>query len=407
MYIKREIEDKVEQWLDAPEILAIRGPRQCGKTTLLKKVQEKLISNGVPANHIFSIDFDEDIARLNFEKDPKAFINSYLGEGKRYFLLDEVQGVDNVGKKLKLIFDSFPNTKIIITGSSSFELTNLGKYLVGRVIFFDMLPFSFLEFLRTKGERYEQIHKAIHIDIKKPSLKKSPFIEELNTFLHEYLTFGAYPRVVLEPDKEKKKELLKNMFVTYVEKDVVARFGNKYRDSAVKLLKTVAITLGGVVNYSTLAESAGLAHKEVKELLPLLQDSFVIYIVRPFFTNAINELRKNPKVYFVDYGTCNYLTGDLDAPTFDALYENYVHNELQRSATIKYWRTTAKTEVDFIVENKEVIPVEVKTTPKITRSFRSFIAHYKPLIAIIATLKNMEEKEIDECKTYIVPFVSL
>lgn len=407
MYVQRDIEEKVEKWLFAPEILAIRGPRQCGKTTLLGRIREKLISNGTPANHVFTISFDEDLVRMSFEKDPKAFINSYLGDGRRYMLLDEVQGVHDIGKKLKLVFDSFKNVKMIMTGSSSFELTELGKYLVGRVIFFDMLPLNFKEFLRSKGERYEKIHEEIMFDITKPVLKKNIFIDELNKLMHEYITFGAYPRVVLESDNQKKKELLKNMFVTYVEKDVVAQFGIKYRDSAVKLLKTLALMMGGVVNYTTLAQNAGLTSKEVRELLPLLQDTFVISIVNPFFKNAINELRKNPKVYFVDYGIRNYLSGELDDPVFDSLYENYVYNELRRLTTMKYWRTTAKTEVDFIMENKEIIPIEVKTTPKITRSFRSFITHYQPRNAIIATLNETEERTIDECKVYITPFVSL
>ena len=138
-----------------------------------------------------------------------------------------------------------------------------------------------------------------------------------------------------------------------------------------------------------------------------MQDSFVISIVSPFFKNKMNELRKNPKIYFVDCGTRNYLSGNLDNPVFDKLYENYVHNELQRTSTVKYWRTTAKTEVDFIIENKEIIPIEVKTTQKITRSFRSFITSYQPRTAIIATLKDVEEEKIGNCNIYIIPFVSL
>ena len=156
---------------------------------------------------IHYVNFEDDLAKLKFEENPKEFIEFHiLSKRKHYFLLDEVQYVKDIGKKLKLIFDSFENVKLIITGSSSFDMINLGPYLVGRVIFFTLYPFSFLEFLRSKGERYEKLYERIKVDFgKRIKPEKTIFLDELNKLLHEYLTFGSYPRVVLERSKEKKK----------------------------------------------------------------------------------------------------------------------------------------------------------------------------------------------------------
>jgi hypothetical protein len=402
-YIKREIEEKVLNWLDEREIIAIRGPRQSGKTTILKRIKETLEQKGINKERIVYLSFEDDLPRMKFEEDCKEFIESYTSAEKTYFLIDEVQYVKDIGKKLKLVFDLVPNIKLVITGSSSFDLTNLGKFLVGRVVFFDLYPFSFQEFLRAKGERYEKEYSKIKVDFNKVDIKKTLFLDELNKLLHEYLTYGSYPRIVLEQDKSKKIELLKNMFTTYVEKDVVSLYGNKYRDSSVKLLKALSSILGGVIKYETLSEASGLKYNEVTKILPLLQDSFTIFIVKPFHKNVINELKKNPKIYFVDSGIRNYLLGNFENLSFESLYENFVYSELHKQLDVKYWRTASKTEVDFVIENREVMPIEVKTTPKITRSLISFIKNYKPKIAFIASPNIGSNREIEGCIIYSIP----
>ncbi len=410
VYIRREIEKDIKRWLDEREIIAMRGPRQSGKTTMLNRIRDILTGDGVGEECIHYINFEDDMTRLKFEEGCKEFIEFHLARGKEknYFLLDEIQYVKEVGKKLKLVFDYFDNIKIIVTGSSSFDLTNIGKYLVGRIIFFDLLPFSFLEFLRSRGEKYERIYNKIRIDIRnKIKIRKTVFLDELSRFLHEYLTFGSYPRIVLEEDETKKKELLKNLFSTYVEKDIVSLYGNKYRDNTVRLLKTLSNMLGGMVNYETLAMNSGLKYNEVRKIIPLLQNSFVIFIVKPFYRNLTNELRKNPKIYFVDYGVRNYLTENFDNVAFDGLYENFVHNEFYGKHKIRYWRTTAKTEIDFILEDREIIPIEVKSTGKITRALRSFIGTYGPKKAFIANSKKTGKSRIGNCDVFMVPFVYL
>jgi len=410
VYIERDIEKEIQGWLESREIIAIRGPRQSGKTTLLMRMKDVLKNKGVNEKNIHYISFEDDLTRLKFEEGIKEFIEFHLtSKNKHYFLLDEVQYVKDVGKKMKLIFDSFSNAKLIITGSSSFDLTSLGSFLVGRIVFFNLYPFSFLEFLRSRDKKYENLYRKLKIDFesgKDLDIEKTVFLDELNKFLHEYLTYGSYPRIVLEKNYSKKKELLKNLFITYVEKDIVAMYGIKYREKVVRLLKTIASISGSVVNYETLSMNSGLKYHEVRDILPLLEDSFVVFIVKPFYKNLMNELRKNPKIYFVDYGIKNYLLENFENLIFDKLYENFIHNELIRSYSVRYWRTTAKTEVDFIVEHKKkLIPIEIKVKPKITRSFRSFIQHYKPEKAFILGLNIVDKTKVNTCNVFILPFV--
>ncbi|MBI2675509.1 MAG: ATP-binding protein [Candidatus Aenigmarchaeota archaeon] len=407
-YIEREVEKEIGKWLDSREIVAMRGPRQCGKTTLLMRIAEMLKSRGVDESRIHYTNFEDDLAKMKFEENPKEFIEfSMTTGGKNYFLLDEVQYLKNAGKQLKLVFDSFSNAKIFVTGSASFDLTDMGKYLVGRIIFLDIHPFSFLEFLRAKNRKYEELYSKLRISLrdKRVRLTKTVFLDDLNNLLHEYLTYGSYPRVVTEHDRNRKKELLKGLFITYIEKDIVGLYGKQYREKVVRLLKACAYSMGNIVNYETLSRNAGLSYHDVRNIMPLLEDSFVIFAVRPFYRNKMNELRKNPKIYFVDFGMRNHIMEAFDKIDFSVLYENFVHNELKRLFSVKYWRTTAKTEVDFVIEHgREIIPVEVKTQAKVTRSFRSFIESYSPGKAFILNLTEIGKKRVNGCKVVIAPF---
>ena len=114
VYIKREIEKEVERWLKSREIVAIRGARQSGKTTLLMRLKDILKNKGVDTKRIHYISFEDDLTRIKFEENVKEFIEFHLtSKKKHYFLLDEVQYVNDVGKKLKLVFDSFSNVRAL------------------------------------------------------------------------------------------------------------------------------------------------------------------------------------------------------------------------------------------------------------------------------------------------------
>jgi hypothetical protein len=404
--IKRDIEKEVVKWLGSKQIIAIRGTRQCGKTTFLKRLVEVLIGRDVDMKRIHFLSFEDDIEKEKFESNPKDYIQYFLGSSakKHFFLLDEVQYIKNAGKLLKLVYDGFENIKIIVTGSSTLDLNEIGSYLVGRVLLFEMYPFSFLEFLRAKDEKLARYYSSKKINFKKPVIKKEKlvFLEELNKYLIEYITYGGYPEIVLEKNFENKKILLKNLFLTYIEKDVVKVYGSKYKQRVSDLIKHLASINAGIVNYNELSGLTGLYDKEVKEILRILEETYIIKLLRPFHRNLTTELRKNPKAYFIDTGLRNFMVGrfEFNDEEKGKLLENYVLGKF-REEKINFWRTTAKAEVDFIITEKT--PIEVKAYPKITRSFRSFITAYRPKIAFLLNLSVYKKIEIGKTAVYLVP----
>ena len=316
VYIKREIEKEVFKWIDSKEIIALRGTRQCGKTTFLNKIIETLIQKKVPKDRIHFVSFEDDFEKEKFEKNPKEYVKYYLKEDnkKHFFLFDEIQYIKNAGKILKLVYDEIKNIKIIITGSSTLDLNEIGSYLVGRVLLFEMYPFSFSEFLEAKNENLYAHYKSkkIKLNDNKIKLNESIYINELNNLLKEYITFGGYPRVVLEKDEEKKKVLLKNLFLTYIEKDIVKIYGSRYRQRIADLIKHLSAINTNILNYNDIAQTIGLYDKEIKEILYILEETYVIKLIKPFHKNLATELKKNPKVYFIDTGLRNFMSGRFD-----------------------------------------------------------------------------------------------
>jgi len=206
MYYKRDLEEKVERYLDSPEIIAIFGPRQVGKTTLLKEFYNRV------ENAIF-MTFEDIELKVLFEEDIKSFIQLYI-EPYDYIFIDEFQYASMGGKHLKYIYDT-TSKKIFISGSSAMELSvNAIRYLAGRIFVFNLYSFSFGEFLRIKDANLYQIYKDANINTSKI------IINQINHYMQEYMIYGGYPRVVLSKDIEEKKEVLKNLLSIYLLRDI-------------------------------------------------------------------------------------------------------------------------------------------------------------------------------------------
>lgn len=401
-YIERDIEKEIIKWLGSREILAVRGPRQSGKTTLLFRLIDMLKNKGTDEKNIHFISMEDDFEKEKFEKNPKEYIEYYLEDkGHHVFFFDEIQYIKNAGKILKLLFDTY-KIKIIVTGSSSLDLNQLGKYLVGRVLFFDLFPFSFKEFLKAKDEPIYRHYLKHSFSVTKRKFIKSIYLDKLNKYFNEYLTFGGYPRIVMEKSIEKKKILLRNLFITYIEKDIVGLYGIKYRQKIIDLVKYLASVMGSMIKYEDICSVTGLYYKELKEILSLLEDTYIIRIIKPFHKNLVTEIKKNPKIYFIDIGLRNMIINRFEFlnEEYGILLECFVSNLFR--IDINYWRTTAKAEVDFILKEK-VIPIEVKLTPKITRSLRSFVEQYNPKLVVMANMEKYRETKINKTKVLFVP----
>ncbi|MBI4163606.1 MAG: AAA family ATPase, partial [Candidatus Aenigmarchaeota archaeon] len=187
--LSRKIVLDLQKWMDRKEIIAIKGPRQAGKTTVMEILSRELVQSGVKEENIVFLTFEDMEILEAFIKDPKSFVKSYVrNEERHYFFFDEYQYVPDGGKKLKLLYDTFHNIKFIISGSSSLELTDkLSKFLVGRVFSFTLYPFDFGEFLEAKDKRLSQIYKEKNKLLRDFLVEGKPFAVKEDIFVNEVL----------------------------------------------------------------------------------------------------------------------------------------------------------------------------------------------------------------------------
>ena len=406
MYVLREIENDLYKWLDEREIISIIGPRQCGKTTLLHHIRDKLIDEGrYDRDHIIYTTFDDELERLKFDENFGDYIEGKMvDKGPHLFLLDEVQYLENAGDRLKVIFDRYHKLiKFIITGSCSLDIRNISGALVGRAVFFEMFPFSFAEFLLARDSRLHAyyIHKKFDFTRDYPQ-KRLVRLNGLNRLMEEYIIYGGFPRVVLMDDPVKKKFLLRQLVTMYIEKDILKLYSHTFRNDALKILQYLAFHCGKMLNFEDISSHLRIDIKRVNEIVDILENTFIIKLVRPYYKNLTTELRKRPKTYFIDCGIRNVLVDDF---LFSAekvfLFENFVFSQLtRRNRPLKYWRTTSKAEVDLIYDD---IPVEIKMTPKFSRSLGSYLAAYSPPLAVIANYGTLEKREHSDTTVLSIP----
>ena len=406
MYVPREIEYNINKWLKEREIIAIIGPRQSGKTTLLHHIQDQLIKNCMyDPEHIIYASFDDEIERLKFEKNFKDYIEGKIIDNNPHlFLLDEVQYLENAGSRLKVIFDKYHDIiKFIITGSCSLDIRNIGGSLVGRAVFFELYPFSFQEFLLAKDPKLNKYYIQNRFDFTKNySIKKLVYLDELNHLLKEYISFGGFPRIALLDDFEKKKFLLGQLVTLYIEKDILKLYGQTFRNDALKILQYLAFHCGQLLNFEDISSHLKIEIRRVNEVINILENTFIIKLIRPYYKSLATELRKRPKTFFIDSGIRNVLAEDFVFSSEKGIaFESFVFSQLNRAKKhLKYWRTTSKAEVDFIYDG---IPIEVKITPKITRSLQSYITTYSPPITVIANYETIEKQERKNSVIFYIP----
>lgn len=416
----RDIETNLLKWMERREAYAIKGPRQSGKTTLLRILGSSLTEKGIST--VF-LNFEDPDVLEAFEANSKEYVKSFLTkEGKYCFLMDEYHYVKDPGKKLKLLYDTFDNIKFIVTGSSSLELSGaMAKFLVGRVFFFELFPFSFHEFLVAKDKRLARIYEEKNKKVKeflssgKAEVEQDIFQKEFMPYFNQYTIFGGYPAVVKAEDPETRRMILKNIYDTYVSKDVVEFLkvtdALKYRH----VVRALAVLIGNLINYNEICSTCQTYYKELKRIISILSETYIISLIQPFFRNPITELRKVPKVYFFDPGLRNYIIDNFNPlekrTDSGALIENLVFLSLKNNfpeAMINYWRTIAKAEVDFVLRVKdEIIPIEVKyqsfKKPKISRSLRNFIKSYKTKRAIVVTKDFWGKIKLNDTSILFVP----
>lgn len=398
MYIKRKLEDKILRYLKEKEILAIVGPRQSGKTTLLKRIQENL------KDSIYLTFEDLGVLEL-FEKDIKKFAITF--KDYRYLFIDEFQYARAGGKNLKYLYDTRPELKIIISGSSAIDLTVKAiKFLVGRIFVLDLYQLDFGEYLSgVDSQLFSYYRKATTENI-------SPAInEKLFKALEDFIIWGGYPRIATVADKEIKQEILKNIYNTYFLRDIKDTLGLIDDFALSKLIEILSLSSGQLVDYQELSKSSGYDFKTLKKYLNILEKTFICQSVRPYFQNKRTEIVKNPKIYFFDTGLRNYalknfhgLSGRGDK---GSLAENFVYSQFFKTGLkANFWRSKNKAEVDFIARlNGSFIPIEIKSgnEDNIPDGLKSFINKYRPESAYVLNREIIKDREFEHCRIKFRP----
>lgn len=413
MIIQRNLISQIKIFLDNKEYIAIIGSRQSGKSVFLDLIKNYLIKEkSINSDNIKQITFEDRILLNQFDSDPVAFVNSYKNSASfndiLYLMIDEFQYSINGGQKIKLVYDTVANIKIIITGSSSLDIkAQVGKYMVGRILTFYLYPFSFEEFLSAKDQKSVNLYKEKNEKFLSWFLKsekiaieegKDVFAAEFLKLYEEFAIFGGYPRVVLSETEAEKKKILNDIYSNYILKDIKGLLELATDKNLLDLTRFLAAQIGNILVYKNLSQIARLDYRKTVEHLRILEETFVIELVKPYFKNRQKELVKNPKVYFVDAGFRNGLMENMNLffkrSDTGALAENAVFLRLkillENFNKINFWRSKAGAEVDFVIDfNGKIFPIEVKFSefnkPEISRSLASFIKSFKTKRALVLT----------------------
>lgn len=409
--IQRTLFSELKTHLDKPEISILIGPRQAGKTTLMRLLEDDLKRQG-KRTVFFNLDIEHD---KNFFRSQNLFLQKLhleLGKNPAYVFIDEIQRKEDSGLFLKGMYDMKLPYKLIVSGSGSLELKEkIHESLTGRKRLFEITTLSFLEFLNYRTDYRYQKQFAQFLDLEK---------EKVDLLLAEYLRFGGYPRLVLENQASEKQKIIAEIYQSYLEKDIAYLLGVEKSEAFTNLVKILASQIGQMVNLSELSATTGLAISTVKQYLWYLQKTFVVEKNTPFFKNIRKEITKSPIIYFYDLGLRNYAIGkftDFSDEGDGFLFQNFVFNILKNQivdtpATLHFWRTKDQAEVDIIIDQKsQIIPVEIKNSRLkkdfVPASLKSFIKKYQPKQAWIINLSYESRLRIDKTEIKILPFYKL
>ena len=410
-YIRRRLMTALAGHLDQPEITMLVGPRQSGKTTLLKRLEGKLRSEGMQTLWL-NLDFEDDFHHVSSQGALLQKLKLEFGGGSGVVFIDEIQRKENAGLFLKGLYDQGLQWKFVVSGSGSIELKEkISESLAGRKRMFELLTVSFGEFVDFRtGYRYTD------------KLREFFLTEPVKTAQlgREYLMYGGYPRVVLAETHPEKLATINEIFRSYLEKDIVYLLRVEKSDSFSNLVRVMASQSGKMVSYSELAVTLGLSLATVKNYLWYLEKTYILWKVTPWFTNIRKEITKAPLYYFRDIGMRNFAAGSFGAISNHEdgfAFQTLIHAMLKEcfplaDTSIHYWRTKDKAEVDFVIRSgTSVTPLEVKgrdmKKPEVRRSFRGFLERYRPKHGYVVNKSLNDETLVDGTCIRFLPYWEL
>ncbi len=329
-YIKRKY-DNLEKYLKKGKVLIIYGPRRVGKTTLVKRYYNEF-------NNRKRYVTGEDIIVANILSSRNLKEISEFIEEVELLIIDEAQQIKEIGTALKMMIDKFPDKKIIATGSSSFDLSQkVGEPLTGRKKTLLFLPLW-------QGELKDYYTKY-----------------ELKENLEDFLLFGSYPEVITAKTNKEKIEILTELVNSYLLKDILSFDRVKSSKKLFDLLRLLSHQIGSEVSKNELSNSIGVDSKTIERYLDLLEKTFVIKRVEPYYSNKRKSISKKSKYYFLDLGVRNGVISDFNKlenrNDLGALFENFVFIERYKKniysgfyGNIYFWKSYRGKEVDLVEE---------------------------------------------------------
>lgn len=328
----RALQSQLESRLFKGRIVVLYGARQVGKTTLVKKILQPFL----PQDGAYFNADEADIRHELIQRNTSTALHNFLGS-KRLIVIDEAQRIPNIGLKLKLLIDQYPNQQILVTGSSSFELANqIIEPLTGRKYELFLPPLAFTETIPPTETLYWQ------------------------RSLNDRIIWGGYPDVVTA-DPTDRALILREIANSYLYKDILTLETIKHPVVLSQLLKLLALQLGSTVSITELAQNTGVDKKTILRYLDLLEKAFIIFPLQPLSNNPRREIKKHRKYYFWDTGIRNAIINNFNPLDLrmdkGGLFENFVLAERYKYLKNNlvwvnqyFWRSHTQQEVDYIEE---------------------------------------------------------
>ncbi len=327
--IQRILTQSILNDFNRKKVIVLLGARQVGKTTLLTNLQKENAKS-----LMLNCDDMDDTLLL---ESPSSTKLRHLLESYELVFIDEAQRVKNIGLTLKIIGDlKLPNTQVVVTGSSSFDLANeVNEPATGRLIEYNLYPFTLTELAAHTNEREEQ------------------------RLLEQRMLYGLYPEIVTEPAEARRT--LMSLTNNYLYKDLFAYKGIKKPELLQKLVRALALQLGSEVSYNELSNLLGIDKNTVESYIGLLEKCFVVFRLESYSRNLRNEIKKGKKIYFYDNGVRNAVLSNFSPLEMrndvGALWENLMVSErvkrnsyAQNFAQLYFWRTHEQQEIDLVEE---------------------------------------------------------
>lgn len=369
--IERNLKIVFQKEWNSGKVLIVLGPRQVGKTTLIRDLCEE---NG---DYLFfnGDDFEDKNLLTNASE---SRLKLLIGESKTVFI-DEAQKIKEIGTTIKIIHDRMPKVRVIVSGSSALEIANsVNEPLTGRKWEHQLFPISWHELIKFQG--YKEVRKN----------------------LNHHLIYGMYPEVLMNPLKA--ENVLKELANSYLYKDLLQFETIRKPEILDKLLLALALQVGAEINYNELSNTLRIDRLTVESYISLLEKAFIVFRLHPYAKNVRTEISTNRKIYFYDNGIRNaILRNYLPIETrqdIGALWENFLIAEKIKIRSYQnwngrnyFWRTYAQQEIDYIEEsNGQLSAYEFKWNPKAKAKFPTTFTHnYNPVEKLVVTPENMDE----------------